>query len=118
VIDILLAVANAADEAAYVPPLEAVGYRLVIREPGWHEHRMLEGTNPAVNLHVFAQGAAEIRRMLVFRDRLRADAGDRTRYEEAKRALAARSWESVQEYADAKSGVVEEILARALEGAR
>src|SRR5215217_5667547 len=38
-IDILLVVPNSADEASYVPALEAAGYRLTIREPEWHEHR-------------------------------------------------------------------------------
>ena len=40
IIDMLLAVADSADEAAYVPALEAAGYVLRIREPDWYEHRM------------------------------------------------------------------------------
>ena len=55
--------------------------------------------------------------MLLFRDRLRANRNERTLYEETKRRLAARSWTQVQDYADAKSEVVEEIIARAPEGA-
>jgi GrpB-like predicted nucleotidyltransferase (UPF0157 family) len=66
-----------------------------------------------VNLHVFGAGCPEIERMLRFRDHLRADAEDRERYEAAKRELAARRWRHVQNYADAKTVVVEEILARA-----
>ena len=50
--------------------------------------------------------------MLLFRDRLRANDEDRERYEETKRRLAARSWNRVQDYADAKSEVVEAIIAR------
>src|SRR6266513_4010027 len=38
-IDILLVVADSADEQAYVPVLEAAGYVLRIREPDWYEHR-------------------------------------------------------------------------------
>src|SRR4051812_10487488 len=34
-IDINLAVADTTNEAAYVPPLEAIGYELRIREPEW-----------------------------------------------------------------------------------
>ena len=41
-----------------------------------------------------------------------ADAGDRELYERTKRELAARSWTYLQQYADAKSDVVEEILLR------
>jgi GrpB-like predicted nucleotidyltransferase (UPF0157 family) len=51
--------------------------------------------------------------MLLFRDRLRAVDEDRERYVAAKRALAERRWEHVQQYADAKTPVVEEIIARA-----
>ena len=66
-----------------------------------------------MHLHVFTAGSPEIDRMLAFRDRLRTVAADRERYEAAKRELAARRWRYVQDYADAKSSVVEEIIARA-----
>jgi GrpB-like predicted nucleotidyltransferase (UPF0157 family) len=113
VLDILLLVADPADEAAYVPDLERAGYLLHLREPGWHEHRLLRGTDPAVNLHVFAAGSPEAERMLLFRDRLRSDPEELERYALAKRALASRTWAVVQDYADAKSEVVEGIIARA-----
>ena len=38
IIDILLVVANSADESSYAPALEEAGYVLGIREPEWHEH--------------------------------------------------------------------------------
>jgi GrpB-like predicted nucleotidyltransferase (UPF0157 family) len=114
IIDMLLVVADSADERAYVPPLEGAGYVLRIREPGWYEHRLLKGPAEGINLHVFSQGCAEIDRMLLFRDRLRADAGDRELYLRTKHELAARNWEYVQNYADAKSGIVEEIIERAV----
>jgi GrpB-like predicted nucleotidyltransferase (UPF0157 family) len=112
VIDIVLAVTDASDEPNYVPALEAAGYELRIQEPSWHEHRLLKGRDQAVNLHVFSVGCPEIERMVAFRDRLRADAVDRALYERTKRELAARTWEYVQHYADAKADVVEQILAR------
>lgn len=114
IIDVLLVVADSADEAAWLPDLEAGGYRLVVREPDWHEHRVLKGPDTDVNLHVFSPGAGEIRRMLAFRDHLRIDAGDRAAYLAAKADLAARTWAHVQDYADAKGEVVEAIIARAL----
>lgn len=114
VIDIVLAVADSADEPAYVPALEAAGYRLRIREPEWYAHRMFKGPDTDVNLHVFSAGCDEIDRMLAFRDHLRRDAADRARYERAKRELAAREWQYTQHYADAKTVVVAEIMARAL----
>jgi GrpB-like predicted nucleotidyltransferase (UPF0157 family) len=113
VIDILLAVADPADEQTYVPALERAGYRLVIREPGWHQHRVLQGADPSVNLHVHPPGSPEIPRILRFRDRLRADPADRELYERTKRSLAGRDWTYMQQYADAKTEVVEAILSRA-----
>ena len=64
-------------------------------------------------MHVFAVGSEEGARMLAFRDRLRTDRADRELYLETKRRLATRHWDRVQDYADAKSDVVEEILERA-----
>jgi GrpB-like predicted nucleotidyltransferase (UPF0157 family) len=113
IIDIVLAVAASADEASYVPAMQAAGYTLRVREPNWYEHRMFKGPDTPVNLHVFSRGCPEIDRMLLFRDWLRQNTPDRELYENTKRALAGRHWEYVQNYADAKSAVVEEILARA-----
>lgn len=112
-IDIVLAIANSADEPSYVPALEAAGYVLRIREPDWYEHRVFKGPDTDVNLHVFSQGCPEIDRMLLFRDWLRSNASDRQLYERTKRELARKNWKYTQNYADAKTAVVEEILARA-----
>lgn len=92
IIDIVLAVPDSADEAAYVPPMEAAGYVLRIREPEWFEHRLFRGTDPSANIHVFTEGTGEIDRMLAFRDWLRNNEGDRLLYERTKRELAAREW--------------------------
>jgi GrpB-like predicted nucleotidyltransferase (UPF0157 family) len=113
IIDILLVVADSSDETSYVPPLEAAGYTLRIREPDWFEHRMLKGPDTDINLHVFSEGASEIDRMLSFRDRLRSDEGSRERYAQAKRALARQVWQHVQDYADAKTAVIKDIMDRA-----
>lgn len=113
VIDLLLVVANSADEAAYVPALEAAGYVLRIREPNWQEHRNFKGPDTAINLHVFSSGCPEIDRMLLFRNWLRANPADRDLYARTKRALAQKEWKYVQNYADAKTAVVEEIISRA-----
>jgi GrpB-like predicted nucleotidyltransferase (UPF0157 family) len=111
-IDIDLAVADTTDEYAYVPALEAAGYVLHIREPSWHQHRLFKGPDTDINLHTFTVGCSEMERMLKFRDHLRADAADRQLYENAKRELAQRTWKYVQDYADAKTQVVEAIISR------
>jgi GrpB-like predicted nucleotidyltransferase (UPF0157 family) len=113
ILDIVLEVADSADEAAYVPPLEAAGYAVRIREPEWLEHRMLKRLVPEVNLHVFSAECDEVERMLAFRDHLRGNAADRELYARVKRELAGREWRYTQQYADAKSAVVREILSRA-----
>jgi GrpB-like predicted nucleotidyltransferase (UPF0157 family) len=113
IIDIVLAVPDSADEPSYVPALEAAGYVLRIREPDWFEHRVFKGPDTNVNLHVFSEGAAEIDRMLAFRDWLRTHDDDRERYLAVKRDLAGQVWRYVQHYADAKSAVVSDIMSRA-----
>lgn len=57
ILDLLLLVEDAADEAAYVPPLERAGYTLKIREPDWYQHRLLKGADPAVISTSFPWGA-------------------------------------------------------------
>jgi GrpB-like predicted nucleotidyltransferase (UPF0157 family) len=113
IVDIVLEVPDSAAEPAYVPDLEAAGYVLRIREPEWFEHRVFKGPDTNANLHVFSAGCAEADRMLLFRDWLRANAADRELYAAAKRELAAREWKYMQQYADAKTAVVQEIMARA-----
>jgi GrpB-like predicted nucleotidyltransferase (UPF0157 family) len=116
IIDIMLVVPDPADEPAWLPDLEAAGYRLVIREPDWYQHRCLKGPDTNVNLHLYPPGCPEIERYLLFRERLRTHPEERAHYQRVKRELAERDWTYVQEYADAKSEVVEGIIARARAG--
>ncbi|MCL8251240.1 GrpB family protein [Aeromicrobium fastidiosum] len=110
IVDIDLTVADPADEDAYVPDLEAAGYVLRVREPG---HRMLRTPERDVHLHVCAPGSEWEQRHLVFRDWLRTHPDDRRRYEDVKRELAARDWDDMNDYADAKDDVVADIMGRA-----
>jgi GrpB-like predicted nucleotidyltransferase (UPF0157 family) len=113
VVDIALEVPDSAAEAAYVPELEAAGYVLRVREPDWFEHRLFKTPDTDVNLHVFTAHCDEVDRMVLFRDWLRTNAADRDLYATAKRELAARDWKYMQQYADAKTTVVNEIMSRA-----
>lgn len=113
IIDILLVVADSSDEPSYVPILEAAGYTLRIREPEWFEHRLFKGPDTDINLHVFSPGASEIERLLRFRDWLRTNEADRDSYARTKRSLAQQIWQHVQNYADAKTSIVQEIMSRA-----
>jgi GrpB-like predicted nucleotidyltransferase (UPF0157 family) len=113
IIDILLVVADSADESSYVPALEAAGYVLRIREPDWYQHRLFKGPTIDLNLHIFTVGCEEVERVLLFRDWLRTNEADRELYARTKRELAGQRWTYIQNYADAKSAVVQAILARA-----
>ena len=115
VIDITMLVADVNDEPAYRPDLEAAGYvlRITESEPEWYDHRVFKGPDTNVNLHVFSDGCVEFERMVGFRDWLRTHQTDRDLYERTKRELIGQSWKYVQNYADAKTHVVEEIIARA-----
>ncbi|PFG56607.1 GrpB-like predicted nucleotidyltransferase (UPF0157 family) [Amycolatopsis sulphurea] len=113
IIDILLEVPDSDDEAAYVPLLEGAGYRLVIREPDWEKHRCFKGPDTNINLHVHSPGDGQTPRYLLFRDRLRTHPEELGRYLAKKRELAARTWDYIQNYADAKNDVIDEIIGRA-----
>jgi GrpB-like predicted nucleotidyltransferase (UPF0157 family) len=108
IVDILVTVADADDEATFVPALQRAGYVLRVSEPG---HRMLRTPALDVHVHVWSRTDAEVDRYLAFRDRLRASADHRTAYERLKRELAERDWEDMNHYAAAKGPLIEAILA-------
>ena len=105
IVDILLVVEDSSDEDA--------GYILRVREPDFHEHRMFRTASKDVHVHAFSSGSPEIDRYLLLRDRLRVNEEDRELYARTKRNLATRSWPSMQHYAEAKTEVIEGIIARA-----
>ncbi|AHH21288.1 UPF0157 family protein [Nocardia nova SH22a] len=86
VVDVDLTIADPRAEETYVPLLEPLGYTHIIREPSWHEHRMLHLPDPRVNLHVFGPDCPEVIRHRMFRDWLRTHPDDRALYEAAKRS--------------------------------
>lgn len=112
IVDIVVGIDDPDDEPAYLSDLEAVGYDLRVREPAHRCLRIGEPDEP-VNLHCYPPDHDETRRVLLFRDRLRANAADRALYERTKRSLADREWPDVNYYAEAKQPVIDEILGRA-----
>jgi GrpB-like predicted nucleotidyltransferase (UPF0157 family) len=116
IVDIDVTVADSRDEATYVPALEAAGFELRIREPGWHEHRCFAAIGtPRCNLHVWSPDSPEAVRHTLLRDWLREHPDDRRRYAAAKRAAAAESnaaGEVVMDYNRRKEPVIREILER------
>lgn len=116
IIDIDLTVADSSAEEAYVPPLEACRFRLIVREPWWYGHRMLRLPEPRCNLHVWGPGCAERARHIIFRDWLRTNPADREYYVRAKRAASAAAVSdrtTVEAYNAHKQAAVREIYGRA-----
>ncbi|GAA0475115.1 hypothetical protein Aca07nite_83810 [Actinoplanes capillaceus] len=108
IIDIDLLLAGTGDESAYVPSLERAGYRLLLREPWWHGHRMLISAAEDVHLHVWPPDAPEPIRHRLLRDWLRTHPSDRDLYADTKRRLAA----DPDGYTLSKNDVIDQILAR------
>lgn len=117
IIDIDLVVPDSADEDAYMPQLVASAYRLIVREPNWHEHRLLKGPDTNINLHVFSTGCPETVRHQVFRDWLRTHPEDRDRYAATKRRLAG-DIADLRAYSEAKNDIIDDIYRRAFAARR
>ncbi len=97
------------DEARDIPPLEGTGYVLRVREPN---HLMVRTPEHDVHVHLWAD-EPDLDRHLLFRDWLRTNEADRKKYEAVKRELATHTWRDMNDYADAKSDVINTISARA-----
>ena len=109
IVDVLVEVASLDD----ADRLERAGYVLRVREDG---HRMFRTPELDVHIHVWPTGHPDIAAQLALRDRLRASPEDRAAYEALKRELATRDWPDMNHYAEAKSGLIREILGRAATG--
>lgn len=128
VLDLDLTVADPSDEPVWLPPLEAIGFTLTVREPWWHGHRLLRidpSTEPsrlpsagvAVNLHVFGPDSPELIKHVVFRNWLRSSSADRERYAEVKRHAAELPAQSMSDYNERKATLIREIYGRAFDAA-
>jgi GrpB-like predicted nucleotidyltransferase (UPF0157 family) len=110
IVDVLLNVADVSNEVAYVPALQSAGFVLRVREPA---HRMVRTPARDVHVHVYEPGRPEVRDYIDLRDWLRVDAADRGLYAATKRTLARQQWNDMNDYADAKTEVIDDVLTRA-----
>jgi GrpB-like predicted nucleotidyltransferase (UPF0157 family) len=120
VIDIDLTVADPQRERDYLPALETIGFRLVIREPWRYGHRALVADQLRCNLHVYGFGNPELVRHRIFRDWLRGNPEERERYAAAKRQAASAAnvaGEHIMQYNGRKQQVIREIYHRAFAAA-
>ncbi|WP_187977753.1 GrpB family protein [Mycetocola sp. JXN-3] len=109
-IDVLLTVTDVETEDAYVPAMEAAGFVLRVRED---HHRMFRTPKKDVHIHVYQPEHSQVSDYIALRNHLRANADDRDLYARTKRALAEQTWSDMNDYADAKTDVIAEILGRA-----
>jgi GrpB-like predicted nucleotidyltransferase (UPF0157 family) len=113
IIDILVSVANLADETGYVPALERAGVVLRSRDELHRYFRPPAGQPRAVHVHVCPAGSQWERDHLLFRDYLRGHPAACRAYGDAKQANA-RIWAGDGwGYTEAKTGVVLDIMADA-----
>ena len=117
IIDIDLTVADPGCEQDYIPALEAIGFRHIVREPWWYGHRMLRSDQPLCNLHVFGFDSPELAKHRIFRDWLRANPADRDLYAAVKRRAAFEAsgagQRAMQHYNARRKPIVREIYHRA-----
>lgn len=116
VIDVDLVVADPADEASYVPALEAAGFTLYFRQPAYYGHRFLGCQTPDTNIHVYGPNCPDTARHLIFREWLNEHPEDRDKYAAVKREVAAVAEEKSEtgnQYGKRKEWVIREILDKA-----
>lgn len=115
IIDILVGVGDLSEVEKYLSPLEQIGYEYR-GEAGIAGRRYFRKGISAVSTHhlSIAETGGEIwRRHILFRDYLRANAEAAQRYDELKKNLATKFRDRREDYTNAKTGFVEEILAKA-----
>lgn len=108
IIDIDLIIEDPSKEESYIPALEALGFKLTIREPSWYQHRMLKHYDPEINLHVLPKNCPEYFRHLLFRDWLIAHPEDCEAYA-ATKLKALEGAITTEIYNQQKSAVVKAI---------
>lgn len=108
-IDIDLSIADPTNEEDYLPALEKLGFKLIVREPHFYEHRLFHLYNPRVNLHVFRTNCPETIRHLLFRDWLRQSPEDRQIYTNAKLSAVKGCETDIAKYRENKQKVVRDI---------
>ncbi|KAK6002124.1 hypothetical protein QM012_001762 [Aureobasidium pullulans] len=117
IIDIDLVVRDSTKETEYVQKLEDAGFKFLLREPHWHQHRFFYTYQPyAVNLHVWSPNCPEVVRHQIFRQRLLDCPEDMALYLKAKELAASQIREQGGNMADynlLKENTIRQILRNA-----
>jgi GrpB-like predicted nucleotidyltransferase (UPF0157 family) len=112
-IDVLAVVQSGSGLDNWSRSLLALGYRRGgDLSPGHHFFKRDVNGVRTHKLHVCLDGHGQITRMLKFRDHLRNDAGDRSRYQELKLRLERENTSGIQQYLMAKDPFIQDLLAK------
>jgi GrpB-like predicted nucleotidyltransferase (UPF0157 family) len=113
IIDILIGVADGSQLDIPVPEIQDLGYEYISRyedEMPYRRFFIKENKNVRTHhIHMVAHKSTFWIRHLQFRDYLRAHSEIAEEYAALKRQLAERDWESVNDYADAKTDFIRRI---------
>jgi GrpB-like predicted nucleotidyltransferase (UPF0157 family) len=120
ILDLQLSVASTEPSAAYVEPLEGLGYLFAPdpASPDFHFFGKPAARPRSHHVHVCEAGSDHERRHLAVRDFLRAHAAEVTRYATLKREIAARHPQDRLAYIAAKESYLGDLEARAVAWAR
>jgi GrpB-like predicted nucleotidyltransferase (UPF0157 family) len=119
IVDLQVSVAALQPMDAYREPLRAIGYEHYewLNADGIDDYPYFaKPPEPprAFHIHVAESGSYHERRHLAFRDWLRTHPEDAAEYERVKRNLARREWDTMDEYANAKTAFIVTVTAKAL----
>lgn len=117
IVDIQVSVADIEDDDAFRIPIESCGFALRYREAGHRYFRPPPGLTRHWQVHVCTIRSDWERVHLLFRDYLRSHPAEVDRYATMKREMAAVHRADSIAYTDAKSPLINEMLARAEEWA-
>ena len=116
ILDIMPVVANPRGGEKAVEPMATLGYQYSGENglPGrFYFDKIVEGRT-VVHCHVYPQDHSDVRKLVVFRDRLRTHRETAFEYERLKLALALRYRDDRPAYTDAKGAFISETTVLAL----
>lgn len=116
IIDVLLVVEDRAVWPELIDPIQALGYVYWTENPDPDRLFFVKGMppyGPQRTHHVHVRPPTAARRLLQFRDYLRAHPAETRRYEALKRRLAQQHPTDREAYTEAKTAMIERMLRRA-----
>lgn len=111
-IDIMIGIADLAQVAACVAPMQACGYEYKGEFGVPDRHFFLKGDPTTHHVHIVARSGDHWRSYLTFRDVLRADLAVAEEYAVLKRELAAQHATNRDAYTQGKDAFIRGVLAR------